>query len=200
MKLYYMPISGNSYKVRILLSLLNVPYEKVILQGGAKKEHKQPAFLEKSPRGEVPVLEDNGTVLWDSAACLVYIARKHGGEQWLPSAPAEMAQVMQWVALAGNEIQFGLQYARRGVNQNRWTAGTLEQGQALGRVALNTMEARLRNHDWLALERPTIADIACFPYVETAPESRVLLDPYPGVVAWLARCKALPGWALRESN
>src|SRR5688572_2883378 len=154
MKLYYMTVSGNSYKVRILLSLLNVPHEKVLLKGGAAKEHKSPEFLKLNPRGEVPVLEDEGAVLWDSAACLVYIARKHGGERWLPTPPAEMAQVMQWVALAGNEIQFGLQYARRGVLQDRWTAGTLEQGQAIGRVALNVLESRLKEHEWLALGRP----------------------------------------------
>src|SRR5262245_34792401 len=108
MKLHYMPPSGNAYKVRILLSLLGVPHEKVMLDS-RKREHKSPEFLKLNPRGEVPVLEDDGTVLWDSSACLVYLARKHGGEQWLPTAPAEMAQVMQWVALAGNEIQFGLQ-------------------------------------------------------------------------------------------
>jgi glutathione S-transferase len=196
MKLYYTPPSGNAYKVRILLSLLKVPYEKALVDTKSG-EHKQPAFLKLNPRGEVPVLEDGATVLWDSAACLVYLARRHGGEQWLPSDPAGMAQVMQWVALAGNEIQFGLQYARRGVLQGRWTAGTLEQGQALGRVALGALEGRLKSHDWLALDRPTIADIACFPYVETAPEAQVPLDAYPGVVAWIARCKALPGWAPR---
>jgi glutathione S-transferase len=197
MKLHLVAVSGNSYKVRILLSLLKVPHELVFVDT-PNKAHKQRPFLDLNPRGEVPVLEDDGFVLWDSAACLVYIARKHGGEQWLPGAPGPMAEVMQWVALAGNEIQFGLQYARRGVLQDRWTAGNLEQGQAMGRVALNALEARLKDNEWLAMGRPTIADVACFPYVETAPESRVALDPYPGVVAWLARCKALPGWAQRE--
>lgn len=196
MKLYVMAVSGNSYKVRILLSLLNVPHENIVLDP-AKKEHKQPWFLKLNPRGEVPVLEDDGNVVWDSAACLAYIARKHGGEQWLPAAPAGMAEVMQWVALAGTEIQFGLQYGRRGLLQGRWTAGTLEQCQVIGRVALAAMEARLKNNEWVALKRPTIADVACFPYVETAPEAHVPLDPYPAIVAWLARCKALPGWPAR---
>ena len=197
MKLYLVAVSGNSYKVRILLSLLKVPHELVFVDTRNKAHKKQP-FLSLNPRGEVPVLEDDGVVLWDSAAILVYLARKHGGEQWLPDAPGPMAQVMQWVALAGNEIQFGLQYARRGVLQDRWTAGTLEQGQAMARVALNALELRLADHAWLALDRPTIADVACFPYVETAPEARVLLDPYPAIRAWLARCKALPGWAERR--
>jgi glutathione S-transferase len=197
MKLYLADNSGNSYKVRILLSLLGVGYEKVVLDT-RKQQHKEPAFLKLNPRGEVPVLEDDGVVLWDSAAILVYLARRYGGDTWLPAAPAQMGQVMQWVALAGNEIQFGLQYARRGVLQNRWTAGTLEQGQAMGRVALDALEGRLKDNQWLALGRPTIADVACFPYVETAPEARVPLEPYPGIVAWLARCKALPGWAQRK--
>jgi glutathione S-transferase len=199
MKLYYTANSGNAYKVRILLSLLKVPHEKVLVDT-RNKAHKQPPFLKLNPRGEVPVIEDGATVIWDSAACLVYVARKHGGEQWLPSDPAGMAQVMQWVALAGNEIQFGLQYTRRGVSQGRWTAGNLEQGQALGRVALGALEGRLKENDWLAHGRPTIADVACFPYTETAPDAKLPLDPYPGVVAWLARCKALPGWAQREKG
>jgi glutathione S-transferase len=197
MKLYLTDNSGNSYKVRILLSLLGVGYEKVMLDT-RKQQHKAPAFLKLNPRGEVPVLEDDGIVLWDSAAILIYLARRYGGDTWLPAAPAQMGPVMQWVALAGNEIQFGLQYARRGVLQNRWTAGTLEQGHAMGRVALDALEGRLKDNQWLALGRPTIADVACFPYVETAPEARVPLEPYPGIVAWLARCKALPGWTQRK--
>jgi glutathione S-transferase len=143
------------------------------------------------------VLEVDGVFLWDSAAALVYLARQFGGEQWLPSAPLEMAQVMQWVALAGNEIQFGLQYARRGMLHDRWTAGDLKQGQAISRVALGVLEGRLHHHDWLTLGRTTVADIACFPYVETAPEGGMPLAPYPYITAWLARCKALPQWPAR---
>ena len=77
MKLYLSQISGNSHKVRILLALLNVAYDKVVLDL-SKHEHKNPEFLKINPRGEVPVLEDDGAVIWDSGACLVYIARKHG--------------------------------------------------------------------------------------------------------------------------
>jgi glutathione S-transferase len=101
--------------------------------------------------------------------------------------------------MAGTEIQCGLQYARRGILQDRWTLGNLEQSQAFGRIALAAMESRLGDNEWLARRHPTIADIACFPYVEAAPEARIPLDPYPGIIAWLARCKALPGWAARGS-
>lgn len=196
LKLHYMPPSGNSYKVRILLSLLEVPHERVLVDNKTR-EHKSEKFRAINPRGEVPVMEINGVFLWDSSACLVYIARTFGGDIWLPAEPLQMAQVMQWVALAGNEIQFGLQYTRRGVLQDRWTAGNLEQGQAISRVALNALEDRLKTNDWLALGRPTIADIACFPYVETAPQAKIALEDYPAIVKWIARCKALPNWAKR---
>src|SRR5690349_17024929 len=121
MKLYDAAQSGNASKVRILLSLLNVTYEKMPIDF-TKGEHKQPAFLKISPRGQVPAIVDNGSAIWDSAACLVYVARKYGGETWLPLAPVEMAEVMQWVALAGNEIQFGLQYARREARRSERSA------------------------------------------------------------------------------
>lgn len=196
MKLYLADNSGNSYKVRILLSLLGVGYEKVVLDT-RKQQHKEPAFLKLNPRGEVPVLEDDGVVLWDSAAILVYLARRYGGDTWLPPAPGQMAQVMQWVALAGNEIQFGLQYARRGVLQNRWTAGTLEQGHAMGRVALDALEGRLKDNQWLALGRPTVGDVACYPYVAVSPEGGFKLEDHPAVAAWVKRFEALPGWVKR---
>lgn len=196
MKFYSIAVSGNAYKVRILLALLRIPHEVVLLDI-AKRELKKPEFLRLNPRGEVPVIEDDGAVIWDSGACLVYLARKYGGEEWLPLEPAAMAEVMQWLALAASEVQFGLQYARRGLLQGRWTAGTLEQNHAVARVALDAIERRLQHNEWLAQGRPTIADVACFPYVETAPESGIELVKYPKINAWLQRCRALPGWPAR---
>ncbi|HEY9445770.1 MAG TPA: glutathione S-transferase family protein [Burkholderiales bacterium] len=195
MKLYMTESSGNAYKVRLLLGLLQVPYEKALVDFPGKA-HKQPAFLKLNPRGQVPVLEDGGRVFWDSTACLVYVAREHGGEKWLPVEAGDMAEVMQWMALAANEIQFGLQYARgivRGMRQ-----GNLEECQATGRIALEALEQRLKGHEWLALDHPTIADLACYPYVALAHESKLPLDSYPGIRGWMQRLEALPGWTRRS--
>lgn len=196
MKFYGAAVSGNAYKVRILLELLKIPREDILVDL-VKREHKSADYLKINPRGEVPAIDDNGTVIWDSGACLVYLARKYGGERWLPTDAAGLAEVMQWLALAASEIQFGLQYARRGLTQGRWTAGTLEQGHAISRVALTALEKRLASHEWLALDRLTIADVACYPYVETAPESGIPLDEFPHIGRWVARCKAQPGWPAR---
>ena len=195
--LYLSRQSGNSYKLRILLEQLDLPYEMRFVDT-ANNEHKTAAFRDRyNPRGQVPVLEDGGIVLWDSAACLVYLARREGRDDWLPVEPRRMAEVMQWVAMAGTELQFGLQYARRGVRTGRWIAGTLEQLQAIGRLGLEALEWRLEGHDWLAQAHVTIADIACFPYVETAHEAAFDLSAYPAVAAWVDRCRSLPGWAKR---
>jgi glutathione S-transferase len=200
MKLYLSERSGNAYKPRLLLALLNVPFEKAAVDLG-KREQKAPPYLKLNPRGQVPVLEDGGRTLWGSTAVLVYIARKHGGEKWLPADPAAMAEVMQWLELAQNEIHYGLQFARGIKNLGR--AGNLEECQAYGRTALGVLDGRLAGREWLALDRMTIADVACFPYVAMAPDADVSLAGFPAVTAWIRRIEALPGYipvpALKKS-
>jgi len=194
-RLYGGAESGNTWKLRILLGQLGIDYELVPVDL-LSWEHKSRAFMtEFNPRGQVPVLEDAGRRIWDSGAALVYIARKSGREDWLPTTAGDMAEVMQWVLLGASEIQFGLQYARRGVMRDRWIAGDLGELQAIGKLALGALEWRLRGHDWLALERITIADIACYPYVFHSHEAKLPLDGYPGIRAWLERCQARPDWA-----
>ena len=191
MKLYMTKGSGNAYKVSLLLSMLNLKYDPVILDT-ANKEHKRKPFTDLNPRGQVPVIDDDGRVLFDSSACLVYLARKYGGDKWLPADPGQMGEVMQWIAVALNEIQFGLQYGRgiiRGIRTGHW-----EECAELGRQGLAILEGRLQNNPWLALGRPTIADIACYPYTARAPEGNIALEPYPAVQAWIKRFEALPGY------
>ena len=101
-KLYTTKTSGNGYKVRLLASMVGAPFEQVFIDWDGK-EHKSPAFLKLNPRGQVPVIEVEGRVFWDSTACMVYVARKYGGESWLPTDPLGMAEVAQWLALASNE-------------------------------------------------------------------------------------------------
>ena len=191
MKLYTTKNSGNGYKVALLLSMLGQAYETVLVDF-ADGAHKRKPFIDLNPRSQVPVLEDGGRVLWDSSACLVYLARKHGGDAWLPSDPGQMGEVMQWVALALNEIQFGLQYGRGIVRGIR--SGNYEECAELGRKGLAVLEGRLQGNEWLALGHPTIGDVACYPYTARAPEGNISLEPYPAVQAWIKRFEALPGF------
>jgi glutathione S-transferase len=191
MKLYDMELSGNCYKIRLFCALQGLEYESVpidLMQG----EHKAAAFLQSNPRGQVPALDDGGTVIWDSMAILVYLARKYGDEQWLPLKPEPLARVMQWLALSQNELLYGLARARAVNKFNRpWDRA---QCQELGKLGLAVLENQLSSNDWLADTRPTVADIACYPYVALAPEGGVPLSDYSHVRQWIARIQSLPGY------
>lgn len=191
MKLYDYEASGNCYKARLLLSLLGLDYERVTVDL-FKGEHKQPSFLRLNPRGQVPVLADGDTVIWDSMAILVYLARRHGKDDWLPAGPVGHARVAQWLAVSENEILYGLARARAVLRfQRPWN---LAEAQWLGGQALDLLENTLQNAPYLALSKPSIADVACYPYVALAPEAGLALDAYPAIRDWIRRMQGLPGY------
>jgi glutathione S-transferase len=141
---------------------------------------------------QIPVLVADGKTYWGTIAILVYLARQYGGAAWLPADAAGEAEVTQWLGLAQNEIFYGLGRARS-MRGRRWHGyGTLEEAHAIAQVALRALEGRLAAHDWLALDRPTIADVACYSYTVFAPEGGISLKPCPAVRGWLARIQALP--------
>lgn len=191
MKLYSFELSGNCYKVRLFLSLLKVDCEIVPINipGG---EQKSPAFLQKNPLGELPVLEDGELILRDSQAILVYLALKYGNEDWLPTIPSEMGRVMQWLSTACNEIARGLADAR--FHEKFKMDLDIKMAHEKSRAILTVIDQHLEDKDWLELDRATIADIACFPYIALAHEGGVSLDPYPSVQQWIARVKTLPNF------
>lgn len=196
MRLYDFERSGNCYKVRLLLGMLGLEHERVPVNS-ATGETQTEAFKTINPRGQIPVLEDGDLRLWDSLAILVYLARRYGdperpGGPWLPADPVGEALVMQWLALSENELLYGLARARAALLFKR--PFDVAACQAEGREGLRVLEGRLAEHDWLAGEVATIADIACYPYVALADEAGVALGPYPGVEAWLTRVARLPRW------
>ena len=201
MKLYEHPESGNSHKVRLLLSFLGLEYESVIVDLMTDEQHQAP-FLAVNPRGEVPVLVDDDLVLRDSLAILTYLATRYDERrQWLPADNAGTASVMEWLAFAASWIQFGVFTARAlvsfGISGNglpHTFKGDVEEARIRGTTSLTIMEKQLSGQDWLCGDRPTIADVACFPYIALAPMGDVSLEPYPAVQAWIARVKHLPGY------
>ena len=155
-------------------------------------EHKRSPLLDKNPFGEIPIFEDDGVTLRDSQAILIYVARKWGGEAWLPTDAASLAKVAEWLFAAENEIARGPNDAR--LHDKFGYALDLKLAREKAHRILSLMEAHLAKSHWLALERPTIADIACMPYVAISHEGGVPLTPYPAACAWVGRVKALPGF------
>jgi len=190
-KLHDFELSGNCYKVRLLCALLGVALDlaPTDLANGA---HKKAPLIDMNPFGQVPIFEDGDVIVRDSQAILVYIARKWGGEQWLPLEAEPMAKVIEWLMVAENEIARGPNDARLHDKFGRKVDIALAREKAAH--ILELMQRHLAVNDWLALGRPTIADIACMPYVALGHEGGVALDPYPAVAAWITRIKALPGF------
>jgi glutathione S-transferase len=193
--LYNRERSGNCYKVRLMLSLLGLNYEKVAVhREGKNRNNLPPGYDRLNPLRQLPVLVADGKPYWGTIAILVFLARKHGGTAWLPGDAEGEGEVTQWLSLGQNEIFYGLGRARS-MRANRWHGyGTLDEARQIAAVALRALEGRLGERDWLALDRITIADVACYSYTVFAPEGGISLKPYPAVRAWLARIQALPGY------
>ncbi|KAK0549882.1 Glutathione S-transferase, C-terminal domain [Tilletia horrida] len=203
LKLYSWPESGNSYKVRLLASLLKIELEVQDLDF-LKQEQKQDWFLKINPKGEVPTLVlPSGKILNDSAAILTYLAGKVAPESCYWSQDVEeQAEIVQWLAFAASWVQFGVFTARAilsygGAYNGLGTAQDthlLEEAKIRGHKSLRILNDTLAQQDWLALGRITIADIAVFVYVALAPMGDILLDGYEHVRAWIERIKGLSGF------
>ncbi len=190
-KLYNFPRSGHAHRAELMLSLLQLPTE-LILVDLAKGEHKQPQFLALNAFGQVPVLDDQGVVLADSNAILVYLAQKYGNGRWLPTDPVGAAKVQRWLSVAAGQIAFGPGRAR--LITVFGAPYDAEEAITRSHDLLKVIDQELTNNQYVVGNEPTIADIAAYSYIAHAPEGNVSLADYANVRAWLARIEALPGF------
>jgi glutathione S-transferase len=190
-RLYGSPLSGHSHRVQLMLSLLDLPYELRPVDL-AKGEQRTPAFLALNPFGTVPVIDDDGAVIADSAAILVYLASRYDEtRRWLPAEPKRAAEVQRWLSVAQGPVFNGpcaaRLIARFGLPLDPVRARTVAE------QLFAVIEAWLATRDFLAGDAvPTIADVAVYSYIGLAPEGGLDLTPYPSLRAWLARIEALP--------
>ena len=183
-------LSGHSHRVELFASLAGINHDliDVDLMSG---EHKKEPFLTLNPSGQVPVLEDGETIISDSNAILVYLARKYAPD-WMPSDPAGQAEVQTFLSLAAGEIANGPAAARLitvfGAQLDA------DRATAIAKSAFDRLEQHLAGRNWLVANRPTIADVAIYSYTAHAPEGNVSLDAYPNIRGLLARIEELPGF------
>jgi glutathione S-transferase len=190
--LYEHELSGNSYKVRLFLSLLGLPFsaKRVDLFKG---EGQQPEYLAISAIGQVPALVDGDEALRDSQAILFYLARTHGEGRWIAADPLGQARTLAWLSLAANELANGPAALRVAVRFKRPI--NTDWATVVTRRAFGLMQATLGRQPWLMPgDHPSIADIACFPYTALVHEGDFSLADYPALIAWCDRIRALPGF------
>lgn len=190
-KLYDFPLSGHAHRARLFVSLIGVDAEIVFLNLG-KGEHKTPEFLAKNPFGQVPVLEDGDTIIADSNAILVYLAKKFGKTDWLPEDPKGAAAVQRWLSVAAGLIAFGPCAARL----NTLFGANFNEKEVIDRshAVLGIIDAELAGKPYIVGETPTVADVSLYSYIANAPEGNVDLSSYSNVTDWLKRIEALPGF------
>jgi len=184
--------SINAYKVRLLLEILDVPYEMVDIDmyGG---EHKREPFLSLNPFGQMPALEDGEFHIGDSHACLVYVARKFDAtNRWLPVGAETEARVAEWMSKSANEVHHGPWMKRAKIRRPDAIRLSDEEIDARCDHILALMDARLAGNEWLAGAHATIADISCFGPISMLDVSGYDTSRWVHLSAWMAGIRALP--------
>lgn len=184
--------SGHSHRALLMLRLLGLPvaFHQVDLAGG---EQRGDAFRALNPFAAVPVIEDDGVVVADSCAILVYLATKYDPERrWLPSDPVGAAETQRWLSVAQGPLFNGPCRARLVTVFGAPHDLALAQGVAQNLFA--TLDTVLATREFLVGAGPTIADVALYSYTAHAPEGGVDLAPFGHIRAWLGRVEALPGF------
>jgi glutathione S-transferase len=191
MKLYDFSLSGSCYKIRLLLNILNIKYEAVDVDF-VNKEHKNDQYLALNPFGEIPIFEDVHLRLRDAQAILVYIAKKYDPTHaWYPEDAESEGRIQQWLSTGGGEVMNSA--GARLVKILNYPMDLAKLQAGANRV-FKIMDDHLATRDYLELGRPTIADLACFPYTALAGDGGIDLAPYPNVLKWIERMKKLPGF------
>ncbi len=192
MLLYNSQISGNCYKVRLLLAHLGIPYERREVDV-VDRSNRPELLAEKNPALRVPTLVlDDGRPLAESGAILWYFGE---GTRFVPEDRYERAQVLQWMFFEQYDhepalavVRFLVAYSGREPDPQ-----LIEQRRKQGYRALAAMERHLDGRAFLVGETMTIADIALYAYTHVADEGGFSLDDYPAIKGWLARVAAEPG-------
>ncbi len=198
-KLYDFELSGNCYKVRLLLNILGVAYEKQPINFYPAMEHKSEAFLAINPLGQLPVIDDAGYVLRDAQAILAYIAQRYDASgHWLPSQDAKLlGEVYQWMSFA-DAITATSSTAR--LHDLLFYDLDVVAARSGAHRLFRILDEHLwfqetQGRDWLcSATHPTIADIACFPYVMMSEDGGISLLNYPAIRRWTDRVKRIPGF------
>jgi glutathione S-transferase len=192
---YDAPISGNTYKVRLLLRQLAISHQVVRLDMAAGAV-RTPEFRKVNPFGRVPYIVDGDFGLAESNAILLYLAR---GTPLLPADARSQALVHQWMFFEQNQVELAIGVPRFwkkfGIDQ---PAPLWEHYKGRAVAALKVLERHLAGRTWFVGDGYSVADIAMFAYTHLAPDAGHDLAQFPSVTAWAMRVREQPQWVAME--
>src|SRR5699024_7551610 len=193
--------SGNCYKIRLFLNILELPYERREIEFFPGQEHKSEEMLALNPLGQLPVLDDNGFILRDAQAILTYLAQQYAPDSgWYPVTDARrLAETNMWLAFA-NELTTTSSAAR--LHEVFGYELDVDKARSGAYELFRILDERLwfserRAGGWLGSgAEPTVADLACFPYIILADEGGMSLVDFPALRRWNDRIKRIPGFVV----
>jgi glutathione S-transferase len=193
MLLYDSPVSGNCYKVRLLLAHLGLPVERRTMDV-VDRSNRAEVLGDLNPAQRVPTLVlDDGRPLGESNAILFYFGE---GTRFVPEDAYDRARMLQWMFFEQYDHEPAIAVARFWLvysgTPERY-ADRVDERRAAGYKALDAMERHLAAHDWLVGDGMTLADISLYAYTHVADEAGIELERYPAIRSWLARVSAEPG-------
>lgn len=203
MHLYFHPRSANSRRVLMTAAQLGITLDRarVDMESG---EHRSPAYLRLNPNGKVPLLDDDGFLLWESHAIMAYLAERTPGQALYPAAPRARADVNRWMFWCAYHFTPAVgRISRERVSKHLLGGGAPDQaaiaeGEASLRAAAAVLDTHLAGREWIAGEGISLADLAiAAPLMHTETAALPVLD-FLHLQAWFAGVQALDAWQATE--
>lgn len=194
-KLYDHPLSGNCYKVRLLLSNLGIPFERVHVDIFTGEQHSE-SFRAINPCGKIPVLIDGDFIIRESNAILLYLANKYYPNRLYSREPEKFGRIAEWLFFGKTTLDPSLAVARftlRFLPEEKRDYRQLDNLKQSAVAALEILDTHLSKYNFLASSY-SIADIGCYPYVKTAPEGGIDISAFDSVIRWCERIESESGY------
>lgn len=198
MKLYFHPLSGNSRRVLLVASYLDLPLELVTVDLPGGEQRGEP-HRQRNPNGRVPVLDDDGFVLWESRAIMQYLCDKTPGQTLYPTDARDRADVNRWLfwcAVHMTPANTVLVYEHFVKPRTGRVTDPVEvaRGEALVAQCAPILDAHLKGKTWVVQERVTLADLSLASSFALAGPARLPIADYVNLRAWLGRVQELEAW------
>jgi glutathione S-transferase len=203
MRLYYSPLSGNSRRARIAALLLHTDLELVLVDLPKGEQH-QPPHRQRNPNGRVPVLEDDGFLIWESRAIMQYLCDKTPVQSLYPTDARARADVNRWLFWDAAHFAQGVavltfeRLIKRMSGRGEPDPAEIKRGDGLVAQFFPVLEGQLAGKTWVTQDRMTLADVSLGTTLALARLVGIDLEPYSNIRAWHGRIRELDAWRATE--
>ncbi len=206
MRLYVHPLSSNSRRAVMTARQLNIELDLIIVDLLAG-EHRSTEYLRLNPNGKVPLLDDQGFLLWESHAIMQYLADTHGGEALYPSDMSARADINRWLFWSAYHFTPAVGFISRERISKRMVGGSgdpdaleVQRGETLLAAAARVLDAHLEGRRWIVQDRLTLADLAIAAPLMHAEAAELPVAPYTNLQAWFANVQSLDAWQAADKD